>query len=391
MSQTTTIPPSWTGASGETAVTPQSRSRVALAPVDRQLLSVTIVLMLFGLVMLYSASASHAQIESGNSLAYVMKQGVALTIGLFMMGLLSRIPFQNWARLAKVLGIVALMLLLATKLFGTTANGSERWIPLPFGFQLQSSDFAKIAAVFLLAQAACNMRFFSPGLYINLVMVAAMMVLIIQQPNLSVTLMIGALTGATLFVAGLPWILMAASTPLIGLVVYQKIMNTAYQKRRIVGWLNPWKDPMDAGYNLIQSYYAIGSGGVLGAGLGNSIQKLYYLPFQHTDFIFAVICEELGFPGALLVLGLFGFLVWRGFSIALSCPNRFGQMVAFGMTFLIAAQTLVNIAVTVGLFPVTGVTLPLISYGGTSAIVTLMMIGILLNISRYRQTPAGSR
>jgi cell division protein FtsW len=156
--------------------------------------------------------------------------------------------------------------------------------------------------------------------------------------------------------------------------------------KRITGWLNPWKDPLETGYNLIQSYYAIGSGGLFGVGLGNSIQKLYYLPFQHTDFIFSVICEEWGFIGATIVIGLFLLLAWRGFTISRQCPSRFGKMLAFGLTLAILLQAMINISVTIGLMPVTGVTLPLISYGGTSMIVTLGMIGILLNISRYRST-----
>jgi len=194
-----------------------------------------------------------------------------------------------------------------------------------------------------------------------------------------------------LFVSGLHKGLMAVVLPLIGFGVAREIQHNPYQMERITGWLNPWADPLDKGYNLIQSYFAVSSGGLFGVGLGNSIQKLYYLPFQHTDFIFSVICEEWGFIGASIVVGLFGLLAWRGFSIAQAAPTRFGRMLAFGLTMAIILQALINICVTIGLMPVTGVTLPLISYGGTSMMVTLGMIGILLNISRMGNAAAQQR
>jgi cell division protein FtsW len=221
-------------------------------------------------------------------------------------------------------------------------------------------------------------------LFVNLALVGMMILLIYQQPNLSVSMILGFMTLMMLFIGGIPLSVYLMTLPLLGYILFHKIMDTPYQKRRIVGWLNPWADPQDAGYNLIQSYYAIGSGGLFGVGLGHSIQKLYYLPFQYTDFIFAVICEELGLIGAIIVLGLFAIVGWRGFSIAFGCPSNFGQMLAFGITGVILLQAIINISVTVGLMPVTGVTLPLISYGGTSMVITLAMIGVLLNISRYR-------
>jgi cell division protein FtsW len=279
-------------------------------------------------------------------------------------------------------------LLLMTMFMGTTANGSERWIMLPFGFQFQPSDFAKVGAIALMAQATSQRTLLNLGTVINLVVVGFMTLLVLQQPNLSVTMILGMITFAMLFVAGLPRVIVLGALPILAFGVYQKIRHTEYQWKRIVGWLNPWKDAQDAGYNLIQSYYAIGSGGLFGVGLGNSIQKLYYLPFQHTDFIFSVICEEWGFIGAVIVIGLFALLGWRGFTIAWHCPSRFGKMLAFGLTLAIVLQAMINISVTIGLMPVTGVTLPLISYGGTSMVVTLGMIGILLNISKTRPVQA---
>lgn len=361
----------------------RAQRETVMAEFDRPLFVTVVTLMVFGLVSVYTASAHMAQAETGNSLSLVLKQAASMGLGFVLMLAMSRINFQVWRKTAHFWGLLALGLLVATLFIGTTVNGSERWIQLPMGVQLQSSDFAKLAMVFLVAQATSD-RLMRPLTFINLGLIGAMVVLILAQPNLSVAMILSMVTAGMLFVGGLsiPLIAVAGSYGLYK--VASLIQNTPYQKRRIEGWLDPWKDPLDSGYNLIQSYFAIGSGGLLGVGLGNSIQKLYYLPFQHTDFIFAVICEELGFFGGVIVVGLFVVLAWRGFAIALSCPNRFGQMLAFGMTLAIVLQALINICVTVGLMPVTGVTLPLISYGGTSVVTTLLMLGILLNVSRYR-------
>jgi cell division protein FtsW len=351
---------------------------------DGVLMTVTLVLVAFGLVFVYSASAHQALHESGNSAAILIKQVLAAIIGLVVMQTISRTNYQFWRKSAVGMAFIAIGLLGLTMVVGTTANGSERWLPLPFGFQFQPSDFAKLAAICLIAQATSQPTFLTPVLARNIVLVGFMILLIYQQPNLSVSMILASLSVMMLFVAGVPWWLFAMGAPPVLYFLYNKIRTTEYQWRRIQGWLDPWKDPQDTGYNLIQSWYAIGSGGVLGVGLGHSVQKLYYLPFQHTDFIFSVVCEELGLMGALLVIGMFGVLAWRGFAISFNCPSRFGQMLAFGITSAIVLQALINISVTVGLMPVTGVTLPLISYGGTSMIITLLMIGILLNISRYK-------
>jgi cell division protein FtsW len=210
--------------------------------------------------------------------------------------------------------------------------------------------------------------------------------LIIKQPNLSMTIILSLVTFGTMFISGIPTWLLTIIGAGGGYGVVHKISHTAYQMRRIQGWLDPWKDSQDTGYNLIQSLYAIGSGGLVGTGLGMSHQKLYYLPFQYTDFIFAVWAEEWGLIGCVILIGLFAVLLYRGFVIAQTCRSPFGQVLAMGITMMFASQIIINMAVATGLFPVTGVTLPFISYGGTSVLVTSMMIGMLLNISRYRIT-----
>lgn len=365
---------------------PQGRivHETVITRVDQTLLGVTLVLIAFGLMSVYTASAHQSLHETGNSLTLLFKQVLAVILGLVVMGSIARMNYQIWRRLSVPFALFSIGLLLLTMVVGTTANGSERWLPLPFGFQFQPSDAAKIAAIALIAQATSQNRLLNFTLVKNLGLAAVMILLIYQQPNLSVSMILGSLIIMMLFVAGVPLYFFAATVPFMGYFVWHKIRTTEYQWRRIMGWLDPWKDQQDTGYNLIQSWYAIGSGGLLGVGLGHSVQKLYYLPFQHTDFIFSVICEELGFPGALIVIGLYAVLAWRGFAIAFNCPSRFGQMMAFGLTSAITLQAIINISVTVGLMPVTGVTLPLISYGGSSMITTLLMIGILLNISRYK-------
>jgi cell division protein FtsW len=363
-----------------------SPARPVKASSDQALIYTTIALVGVGLMSVYTASAAQADMETGNSLSTLLKQVVALVIGIFGLRLTQRLPLDFFRRIARPLAIISVGLLLLTMFAGTTANGSERWIALPFGFSFQPSDVAKVAAILLMAQGLAQPSFWNRELGINLAMVSVMLLLIVKQPNLSVTMILGAVTFLMLFVSGLRRITMMVVIPPIAFLVYQEIMRNAYQMKRITGWLNPWKDPLESGYNLIQSYYAVGSGGLFGVGIGHSIQKLFYLPFQHTDFIFSVICEEWGFIGAAIVLGLFGLLGWRGFAIAWACPNPFGKLTAFGLTLALMIQAIINISVTVGLMPVTGVTLPLISYGGTSLIVTLMMIGILLNISRLRRT-----
>jgi cell division protein FtsW len=356
-----------------------------IAHVDNALMYTTLALVMVGLMSVFTASAAQADLETGSSISVLVKQIISALLGGGLLVMLSRFPFERWKQLARPFALTSIVLLLLTMVMGTTANGSERWIMLPFGFQFQPSDFAKVAAILLMAQATSQHRnLLSQNTIVNLALVAFMSILILKQPNLSVTMIIGAMTLLMLFVAGLPRYLCYGILPVMGLVLYREITHNEYQMKRITGWLNPWKDPLETGYNLIQSYYAIGSGGLFGVGLGNSIQKLYYLPFQHTDFIFSVICEEWGFIGATIVIGLFGLLAWRGLTISWHCPSRFGKMLAFGLTLAIVLQAMINICVTVGLMPVTGVTLPLISYGGTSMIVTLGMIGILLNISRYQ-------
>ncbi|MEB3206771.1 MAG: FtsW/RodA/SpoVE family cell cycle protein, partial [Vampirovibrionales bacterium] len=267
---------------------------------------------------------------------------------------------------------------------GTTANGSSRWLMLPGGIQFQPSEFAKLSGILLVAQAIVSkpsMRhwhtLFSLGL------LGLIVVLVLKQPNVSMVLLLGLTSAAMAFVSsGLSSWFYVMGLPLVGGFLWNKIQHTDYLSKRLIGWLNPWGDPQGTGYNLIQSWYAIGNGGILGRGWGQSLQKLNALPFPHTDFIYSIVCEELGLLGSLAMVTLFGIIAWRGIHIALTCRDRYGQILAFGITFSIVIQALLNMSVAVGLLPVTGVTLPLVSYGGTSILVTLLMLGVLMHCSR---------
>lgn len=354
---------------------------------DKTLLYVTIALAILGLAAVYSASATEALDVYGNSLYFVQRQFVFFVMGFGLMYLISHIPFFAWSRWTRVLAFIVIGFLAYTLHSGVEAYGAERWIRI-LGFQFQPSELGKISIVLLLAQALGQKAGTGKGIgfFFNIGLILVTLLLIYKQPSLSMTIILFTISIALLYVARIPTLLLAATCGIGGAYAGYKLLHTEYQLRRIQGWLDPWKDAQDTGYNLIQSLYAIGSGGIIGTGLGMSHQKLYYLPFQYTDFIFSVWAEEWGFLGSFMLLGFFVTLLYRGVVISKTCRSPFGQLLAMGITLILAFQVIINLSVATGLFPVTGVTLPLISYGGTSVVVTLIMIGILLNISRYRVT-----
>jgi len=349
---------------------------------DKQLLFVTLGLSLFGLVILFSASAHYGAELNNSKLYYVIRQGLFMLAGLIAMWMTALFHEKRMKKVVWPLAWITLGLLILTAFVGDTANGSERWLSIgPIRFQ--TSELAKPAVALLLASSFGNTtRARGEHILKALLMSGLLIGIIFKQPNLSITLLLGSTLLATSFMGGTPLALYVLTIPPALLGVWIKIKNTPYQWRRIEGWLDPWQDQQDVGYNIIQSYYAIAGGNLGGLGYGNSIQKLFYLPFQHTDFIFAIICEELGILGAGITVLLYGWLTFRGFAIARKASSPFKQLFAFSLTWLIVAQAVINISVATGLFPVTGVTLPLISYGGTSVIVTMAMIGVLFALAR---------
>ncbi len=355
----------------------------SLPPVNKHLLIVVILLALIGLVAVFSASTPKGLAEYENPLFYPKKHLLFACVGFISMFLVSLVHYKNWERWLMPIAGVTTALIIATLIpgLGRTDYGSSRWLTF---LPIQPSEFGKFACILLAASALCDVKnIFNNKFIKHFCIIAVMMFAILLQPNMSMFILLGMTCFAMLAVAGMNMRIFVFAFSCFAPFVIYKIMTTPYQHKRIIGWLDPESDPQGIGYNILQSLYAIASGGLFGAGIGNSKQKLYYLPFGHTDFIFAIIGEELGFLGISVLVILFLLFINIGFKIALRCEDQFGRLLAFGITFIIGGQAFINMCVASGIFPVTGVTLPLISYGGSSIIITTAMIGVLLNISRY--------
>lgn len=362
----------------------ENRKSVILSSIDSSLLITISFLAVFGIMAVFSAGAPEGIKHHDNALYYSLKHIVYMVGGVIALLFTSKIDYKKWKEWSIPVAIVVTFLILATLIpgLGRTSYGASRWLTF---LPIQPSELAKLACVVLVASALSDAKtLFDKKLLINVGIIGLIMLIIIAQPNLSIFLLLGLTTAAMLLAGGvnsaLIWGSVVAAIPFVA----YKILNTPYQLKRITGWLNPLADAQVTGYNLIQSWYAIASGGFFGVGFGASKQKLFWLPFGHTDFIFSIIAEEFGFVGCLVLIGLFIALIGRGFRISNKCSDSFGKLLAFGITFIIGVQAFINMGVATGVLPVTGVTLPLISYGGTSILVTMMMLGILLNISRKR-------
>ena len=351
------------------------------------LLTVTL-LCAFGLVMVFSASYYYAQNTASTNYDgyyYIRKQAVYLALGYPTMILLS---FLDYKRLEgfKVIGmLISLVLLVAVLIFGHELNGAKRWLVIA-GQSIQPSEVAKFGMMLymcaFMSKKHAVMKSFKYGMLPMLLVIGVVCGLVMLQPNMSMAVIMGMLGYALLFVGGcdgkqMILLLIAA----IGAFVLLAVIEP-YRMARLTSFTDPWKDPLGTGYQLIQSFYAIGSGGLFGRGLNNSRQKLLFLTYGESDFIFAVVCEELGFFGALAILLAYGFIIYRGIRVALRCRDRFGSLLAAGITVVFAIQIFVNIGVVTGAFPTTGQALPFISAGGSSMVIFLAAMGVLLNISR---------
>lgn len=358
-----------------------------IGPPDTMLYIIIIGLVIFGIMAVVSAGSPEGAEVYHNQFHFAFKHIVSVIIGVPVLVYASKIDYKKWKKWAFPFAVAVTALTFATLIpgIGRTDYGSSRWLA---GIPVQPSEFSKLAAILLVSSAITDSKnLFSRKMTENLFIVMLLIIIVLKQPNLSIAVILTMITVSLLLIGGASFRLIGGFggglVAILTLFGIEHFMH-GYQMKRITGWLNPWSDPQGIGYNIIQSLYAIGSGGFLGVGYGDSRQKLFWLPFCYTDFIFAVICEEFGFIGALLLIGLFVAFIYRGFFIANRCTNHFGRLLAFGITFAIAVQAFINIAVATGVFPVTGVTLPLISYGGTSVVITMGMLGILLNISRKR-------
>jgi len=353
---------------------------------DKWLFAATVGLALFGVVMVYSASAIMALRDNGNQFYYVVKQGIWTAIGFVAMLGAMQLDYRFWKkrRVVYALLFVTTLMLLAVFAFGKV-NGAHRWIRFA-GFSIQPSEISKVTlAIFLgylFETRAGEERDFWRTFCPSALVTGAMVLLVVAEPDLGTALMLGALFVVMSYTAGvrLLHLAMAGAPALIGLLGL--LIFVPWRLRRLITFLDPWADAQDSGFQVVQSLIAIGSGGSNGLGFAQGKQKMLFLPFAHSDFIFAVIGEELGLVGALAVVLVFALFLWRGIRTSLLAPDRFGMLLSLGLVCSIVAQALFNISVVLSMVPTKGIPLPFISYGGSSMVPTLAAVGILLNISQ---------
>ena len=345
---------------------------------------VAIILSAVGLVFIYSASSYSAEVQLGDSFHYVKTQGVALFVGvLFMVGM-TFVDLRKVKKVALPIYIVSLVLLglVFVPVLGVESYGAKRWLNLGF-FTIQPSEYAKFGMVIMLAKIMADKGADTfPKLLLLFLIGGVVALLLILEPNMSITICVVLVLVLMIFVGGAKFKhLIAIGLPVLAAGV-TLIFSEPYRIRRLLAFVDPWASPLDEGYQLIQSYYALGSGGLFGVGIGNSRQKYLFLPFAESDFILSVIGEEIGFVGILLVVALFLFIVVKGWMVAVRAKDRFSSYLATGITAVLAVQTALNIAVVCGAIPPTGLPLPFVSAGGSSLVAYLMAIGLLMNVSR---------
>jgi len=362
-------------------------------PFDYWIFAFSLMLIALGIVMVFSASTPYAKMHFNNIYYFLDKQLKAALIGFILMIITSFVDYKLLKKAAIfliVLGYVLLILVLIPGI-GQTYNGAQRWIDWAFGFQ--PSELFKIALIVFFSYSISKnykqMNQFLKGIIYHLLYVALAAVLLLMEPHLSATIIIISVAFAMLFIGGAKIYQLIAIGVVGGGALTIFAIATDYTNDRLMIFLHPFSDPLNLGYQLIQSFYAISAGGLFGRGLGKSIQKFLYMPEQHNDFIFSILAEELGFVGCVVVIVLFFLLVYRGIKVASSCKDVFGKMLASGISVLFFIQAFLNIAVVTGSIPPTGISLPFFSYGGTNLVVSMFEIGILLSISRYSNLKGG--
>ena len=347
------------------------------------LLLVTLALVAFGLVMVYSATSAAAALGGGDPTRYLARQGAYAVIGLCLLAVTARVDYRVWRKLAPSLLVVTFGLCVAVLVLGTPINGARRW--LTFGPAVfQPSELAKLAlAVWAAAYLARRRAPQTLGeLAKPLGLVAGLFcAVILLEPDLGTAICIGVMLGGLLLVAGTRLGVLAAAGGIATFVGVAAIWLEPYRRARLLSFMNPWDDAQGAGYQSVQALIGLASGGVFGKGLGQGVQKIFYLPEAHTDMIFAIVGEELGLIGSTLVIGAYGAFAYAGLRVALRCADPFGKRLAAALTALVCGQAVVNLAAVLGLAPLTGVPLPFVSAGGSSLVVALIGVGILLNIA----------
>lgn len=358
------------------------------AQVDYLLLCIIFTLLVIGLVMVYSSSNIWADYKYADPLFFIKRQLIFAGLGVVSMLFIMNIPYHFWKKYAKLILLTCFILLLVVKIpgIGIVRGGAQSWIGVG-AFSIQPSEFMKLGLIIFLASfLSANQKYitsFKRGFLPTIGLVFLAFGLIMLQPDLGTGVVLVLTCVLMIFIAG-GRIIHFLGLSIIGLAGFVfLIISAPYRIKRITAFLDPWEDPLGNGFQIIQSLYAIGPGGLMGIGLGKSLQKYFYLPEPQTDFIFAILSEELGFIGGVIVIGLFVIIFWRGIKIALEASDHFGRYMAFGIIAMITIQVMINISVVIGLIPVTGITLPFLSYGGSSLTLTLCSVGILLNISKF--------
>lgn len=368
-----------------TAAIAKTQKKNLFSGIDLPFLVLVLIVLMMGLVVLFSASYASGLADEGDSMFYIKKQFMAALLGLAAMLVASVFDYHYYRKLSWAAAGVSLLLLVLVFPMGVEANGAKRWLNI--GITFQPSELAKIGLILILAHLITknyrNMADLKVGTLPFLGIIGLYAGLVLMEPHLSGAMLMVIIGVVMIFVGGANWKHLLVCLIIVVLLLVIVVSMTDYMTSRISAWLDPWKDPQGEGYQVIQSLYAIGSGGLMGLGLGNSQQKYGYLPEAHNDYIFSVACEELGFIGAITIILIFALLIWRGFRIAMKAKDKFGFLVCIGIMTQVGAQTLLNIAVVTNAIPSTGISLPFFSYGGTSLLFLLFEMGIVLNISRH--------
>ena len=354
---------------------------------DKVLFITTILLVALSVVMVYSASAAVALDRYGRASRYLITQGMWAALGIAMLYVVMRIDYRCYREPVFIWTCLALVSLgLVVVFFRAPINGARRWLGVG-GIGVQPSELAKLAAIFFIAaNLERRGRRIDELAYAVLpvaVVVLGLVGLILPEPDFGTSMSLLLIAAVMVFAAGLNYRYIAGAALLALPVLYIAVMGSPYRRRRTLAFLNPWEDPLGDGFQIIQSLIAVGTGGVWGKGLMNGVQKLFYLPEPHTDFIYSVIAEELGLLGATAVVLCFCVMTWRGLRIATSAADPFGSYLALGLTTMVAAQAFINISVVLGLMPTKGLPLPFVSAGGSSLLINLVGMGILLNVSQH--------
>ena len=353
---------------------------------DKFLLVGTLLLMSVGVVMVYSASSVVAQQRFGSDVYFLKRHVLYALVGILVLVTCRYVPYPVYRKMAYPILAITFVLLMALYVpgVGHSVGGAKRWLRI-FGVSFQPSEFARLALIIYLAYSLSKKRErikeFSIGFLPHAIVGGILALLVVLQPDFGMAAMLALMAWIMLFVGGVRFFYLFTSVAALLPIAYYLLFHVGYRAKRLVSFIDPWRYESDAGYQIVHSLMAFGSGGVLGSGIGNSYQKLFYLPEPHTDFVFSVLGEECGLVGVFLVVGLYAMIVWRGIVIAMRAQDLFGSYLAVGLVSALGLQVCVNIGVVMGLLPTKGLTLPFLSYGGTSLVMNAAAIGILMNIS----------